>query len=50
MRAEINDTETKKEKKKQNRTMKLGAGSLKELIRLINTWPHLSKRKEKGSK
>ena len=28
--------------------MKLGAGSLKELIRLINPWPDLSKRKEKG--
>ena len=28
--------------------MKLGAGSLKELIRSINPWPDLSKGKEKG--
>ena len=26
--------------------MKLGAGSLKELIRLINPWPDLSKREK----
>ena len=40
----------KEKSKEQNRSMKLGAGSLKELIRSINPWPDLSKRKEKGHK
>jgi len=43
IRAEINEIETKRTVEQP----KLGAGSLKELIRLINPWPDLSKRKEK---
>ena len=46
-RAEINEIETKEQ---NNRSMRLGAGSLKELIRSINHWPDLSERKEKGQK
>ena len=34
----------------QSRSTKLEAGSLKELIRSMNNWPDLSKRKEKGPK
>ena len=47
MRAEINEIETKIT---VEQIKKLGACSLKELIRLINPWPDLSKRKEKGLK
>ena len=39
-----------KPKEQYNRSMNLGAGSLKELVRLINPWQDLSKRKEKGPK
>ena len=42
IKAEINELET--------RSTKLEVGSSKELIRLINRWPDLSKRKEKGPK
>ena len=36
------------QQKKQNRSMKLGAGSLEELTKLITLYPDLSKREHLG--
>ena len=55
IRAQINDNETKNKQKtktktkqiKQNRSIKLAAGSLKKLIKLINIQLDFLKRKEK---
>ena len=44
MRAEINELETRST---VERSTKLEAGSLKELIRLINPWPPYPKEKRK---
>ena len=47
IRAEINEVETKI---KLNRSTKLRAGSLKELIRSLNPWPDLSKKEKYPNK
>ena len=47
IRVEINELETKRTIEQINETR---ASSFKEWIRLINPWPDLSERKEKGHK